>query len=135
MIECPPLSRPIDYSPPVPESVSSGCEKDNDAAQKEVQELQRVMEPKRARTHAATADDDEECETSLVTTGTSLIIVGRLHAFKTTVQFLSALAEKFQVRRKARPDHWSILTWGLWDGLRSSLSGRKTSSLYHLVKV
>ncbi len=37
-------------------------EKDNDAAQKEVQELQRVMEPKRARTHPATADDDEECE-------------------------------------------------------------------------
>jgi hypothetical protein len=38
------------------------AEKDNDADQKEFQELQRVMEPKRARTHAATADDDEECE-------------------------------------------------------------------------
>ena len=37
-------------------------EKDNDAAQKEVQELQRVIEPKRARTQSATADDDEECE-------------------------------------------------------------------------
>ena len=38
------------------------AEKENDAAQKEVQELQRVMEPKRARTQSATADDDEECE-------------------------------------------------------------------------
>jgi hypothetical protein len=42
--------------------VALEAEKDNDAAQKEVQELQRVMEPKRPRTHAATADDDEECE-------------------------------------------------------------------------
>jgi hypothetical protein len=42
--------------------VALQAEKDNDAAQKELQELQRVMEPKRARTHAATADDDEECE-------------------------------------------------------------------------
>jgi hypothetical protein len=39
-------------------------------------------------------------KSSLVTTGTSLIIVGRLHAFKTAAQFLSALAEKFQLRRK-----------------------------------
>jgi hypothetical protein len=42
-------------------------------------------------------------KSSLVTTGTSLIIVGRLHAFKTAAQFLSALAEKFQLRRKSRP--------------------------------
>ncbi len=46
----------------VANKVAQQAEKDNDAAQKEVQELQRVMEPKRARTHAATADDDEECE-------------------------------------------------------------------------
>ena len=38
------------------------AEKENDAAQKKVQELQRVMEPKRARTQSATVDDDEECE-------------------------------------------------------------------------
>ncbi len=37
-------------------------EKDNDAAQKEVQELRWVMEPNRARTHAVTADDDEMYE-------------------------------------------------------------------------
>jgi hypothetical protein len=36
------------------------------------------------------------------TTWTSLIIVVRLHAFKTASQFLSALSEKFQLRRKAR---------------------------------
>jgi len=46
----------------VANKVALQAEKDNDAAQKELQELQRVMEPKRARTHAATADDDEECE-------------------------------------------------------------------------
>ncbi len=37
-------------------------EKDNYAAQKELQELQRVMEPKRARTNATTADDHEESD-------------------------------------------------------------------------
>ena len=42
--------------------VALQTEKDNDAPQKEVQELQRVMEPKRVRTHADTADDDEECD-------------------------------------------------------------------------
>jgi len=36
--------------------VALEAEKDNDAAQKELQELQRVMEPKRARTNATTAD-------------------------------------------------------------------------------
>jgi hypothetical protein len=40
-------------------------------------------------------------KSSLVTTGSSLIIVARLHAFKTDVRFLSALSEKFQLRRKA----------------------------------
>ena len=52
---------------------------------------------------------------------TSLIIVGSLHAFKTAAQFLSALAEKFQFRRKTRPARWSILAWGLWDGLRTGV--------------
>jgi hypothetical protein len=42
--------------------VALEAEKDNDAAQKEVQELQRVMEPKRARTNATTANDHEECD-------------------------------------------------------------------------
>jgi hypothetical protein len=42
--------------------VALDAEKDNDAAQKELQELQRVMEPKRARTNATTADDHEECD-------------------------------------------------------------------------
>ncbi len=37
-------------------------EKDNDAAQKELQKLQRVMEPKRARTNATTVNDHEECD-------------------------------------------------------------------------
>jgi hypothetical protein len=42
--------------------VALQSEKENDAAQKEVQELQRVMEPKRARTNATTANDHEECD-------------------------------------------------------------------------
>jgi hypothetical protein len=42
--------------------VALEAEKDNDAPQKEVQELQRVMEPKRARTNATTANDHEECD-------------------------------------------------------------------------
>ena len=46
----------------VANKVALQAEKDNDAAQKEVQDLQRVMEPKRPRTQSATADDDEECE-------------------------------------------------------------------------
>ena len=50
------------------------------------------------------------------TTGTSLIIVVRLHSFKTIDQLLSALVEKFQLHRKARRVHWNILDWGLWDG-------------------
>jgi hypothetical protein len=46
----------------VTNKVALETEKENDTAQKEVQELQRVMEPKKVRTHSATADDDEECE-------------------------------------------------------------------------
>ena len=42
--------------------VALEAEKDNDAAQTEVQELQRQMEPKRARTNATTANDHEECD-------------------------------------------------------------------------
>ncbi len=41
--------------------VALEAEKDNDAAQRELQELQRVMEPKRARTNATTADDHNGC--------------------------------------------------------------------------
>ena len=37
-------------------------EKENDVVQKEVQELQRVMEPKRDRTNATTVNDHEECD-------------------------------------------------------------------------
>ncbi len=45
----------------VDKKVALETEKDNDAAQKELQELQRVMEPKRARTNATTADDHDGC--------------------------------------------------------------------------
>jgi hypothetical protein len=42
--------------------VALETEKENDDAQKEVQELQRVMETKRTRTHATTVHDDEDCD-------------------------------------------------------------------------
>jgi hypothetical protein len=42
--------------------VALEAEKDNDAVQKELQELQRVMEPKRPRTNATTGNDHEECD-------------------------------------------------------------------------
>jgi hypothetical protein len=37
-------------------------EKDNDTSQKELQEMQRVMEPKRDRTNTTTVNDHEECD-------------------------------------------------------------------------
>ncbi len=94
----------------VANKVALQAEKDNDADQKQLQELQRVMEPKRARTLAATADDDEECE-------------------------------KQSCDDWDLPDHHREATriQGSWMCLavcaRSSLSGRKTSSLCCLVKV
>jgi hypothetical protein len=74
-------------------------EKDNDDVQKEVQELQRVMEPKRPRTHVDTTDDDEECEKQSWEDWDLPDHRRVLHVFKSTSQFLSALEEKFQLRR------------------------------------
>ena len=91
------------------------AEQEKDVAEKEVQELQRVLEPKRARTHAASAHDDENCGNQ--SSDNSLIIVVRLHVFKSTVQLLSVLLQKFQLHRKASRVRWSILDWGFWDGL------------------
>jgi hypothetical protein len=84
-------------------------EKDNDDAQKEVQELQRVMEPKRARTHPATADDDEECE--------------------------NQSCDDWDLPDHRREDTRIQNHLSIPFGSRSSLSGRKTSSLCCLVKV
>jgi hypothetical protein len=42
--------------------VALEAEKKNDSVQKEVQELQRVLEQKRSRTHAVTVHDDEDCD-------------------------------------------------------------------------
>jgi hypothetical protein len=74
--------------------VALETEKDNDPAQKELQELQWV---------------------------TSLIIVVRLYAFKNGALLRSALAKTFQLHRKVRWTRWSILTWVLWDGLRTGV--------------
>jgi hypothetical protein len=46
----------------VANKVALETEKENDAPQKEVPGLPRVMEPKRARTHVTTANDHEECD-------------------------------------------------------------------------
>jgi hypothetical protein len=42
--------------------VALETEKENDSPQKEMQECQRVMEPKRTRTHAPGVYDDQDCE-------------------------------------------------------------------------
>ena len=42
--------------------VALETEKEKDSDKKEVQEIQRVLEPKRSRTHPPTFDDDEKCE-------------------------------------------------------------------------
>jgi hypothetical protein len=55
------------------------------------------------------------------TTGTSLIIVVRLDAFKTAALLRSALAQMFQLHGKVRRSRWSILAWGLWDGLSTGV--------------
>ena len=55
-------------------------------------------------------------------TWTSLIIVVRLHAFKNGALLRSALAKTFQLHRKVRRARWSILAWGLWDGLRTGVA-------------
>jgi hypothetical protein len=41
--------------------VALEAEKKNDTSQKEVRELQLVLEPKRTRTHDVTTHDDEDC--------------------------------------------------------------------------
>ena len=53
------------------------------------------------------------------TTGTSLIIVVRLHTFKTAALLRSVLAKTFHLHRMVRMVRWSILAWVLWDGLLS----------------
>ena len=55
------------------------------------------------------------------TTGTLLIIVVRVHTFKTVVLLSSALAKTFQLRRKVRRHHCRILVWDLLDGLRTGV--------------
>jgi hypothetical protein len=98
-------------------------EKENDGPQKEVQELQRVMEPKRPRSHAVTDDDDEECEkqswedwdlpdhrreATLIQNHLS-IPLGSLGEVPTPL------------RRKVSRVRWSILDCGFWDGLRTGV--------------
>ena len=101
--------------------VALDAEKAKDAAEQEVQRLKQLLQAKRARRHAITGNAHVECDISHRTTGTSLIIVVRLHAFKTAALLRSALAKMFQLRRKVRRARWSILAWGLWDGWRTGV--------------
>ena len=80
--------------------------------------LQQLLQAKRARTHATTANDHEECDKQ---SSDDWDLTGyRREATRIQnrrSQLLSALAQKFQLRRKARRARSSILDWGLWDGL------------------
>ncbi len=67
-------------------------EEEKDSAEKEGEEL---IQPKRARTHAATANDDDDCQwvdRDLVDHRREV----RLHEFKTEVMFRSALMKRFK---------------------------------------
>jgi len=99
--------------------VALETEKDNDAAQKEVQDLQRVMEPKRPRTHVATADDDEECEKQ---SWEDWDLPD--HRRETTrIQNLRSipLGSRGEVPTPQETGPWSILAWEFWDGLRTGV--------------
>ena len=99
--------------------VALQAEKENNTAQKEVQELQRVMEPTRARTNATTANDHEECDEQ--SSDDMDITDYRLDTFKNSAPLRSALVKTFQLHRKAWRSHWIILDWVLWDGLRTGV--------------
>ncbi len=106
----------------VSNKVALQAEKDNDAAQKELQELQRVMEPKRARTHAATADDDFSCEKQSCDDWE--LPDHRREATRIQNRRSIPLGSRGEVQtpqegKAGQP--WSILGWGLWDGLRTGV--------------
>jgi len=105
----------------VANKVALQAEKDNDAAQKEVQELQRVMEPKRARTLPATADDDEECEKQSCDDWD--LPDHRREATRIQNRRSIPLGSRGEVPtpQEGKAGRWSILAWGLWDGLRTGV--------------
>ena len=103
--------------------VALEAEKDNDAAQKELQELQRVMEPKRARTNATTANDHEECDEQ--SSGDMDIADYRREDAHIQKRRSVALGSREDVPtpQKGQAVPLSILAWGLWDGLRTGVLG------------
>jgi hypothetical protein len=101
--------------------VALEAEKDNDAAQKELQELQRVMEPKRPRTNATTVNDLEECDEQ--SSGDMGIADYRREAARIQNRRSVALGSRGDVPtpQKGQAGPLSILAWGLWDGLRTGV--------------
>ena len=79
------------------------------------------MEPKRARTHAATADDDEECEKQSCDDWD--LPDHRREATRIQNRRSIPLGSRGEVptpqEGKTGRVRWIILGWGLWDGLRT----------------
>jgi hypothetical protein len=105
--------------------VALESEKDNDAAQKELQELQRVMEPKRARTNATTVNDHEECDEQLALRDTTVC--------ESTSTGVSLVLWYAGVDMTVS----HVISFWMFLGVcaRSSLSGRKNSSPCYRFKV
>ena len=97
--------------------VALDVEKEKDDTEQEVQRLQHLLKIRELEHMLELSMTTRSVIRSHRTTGTSKIIVVRLHTFKTATQLLSTLTQKFQLRRKVRRTRWSILDWDLWDGL------------------
>ncbi len=69
----------------------SGGGEGNDTVQKEVEELQRVMEPKRTRRYVTTVHDDEDCDKPSSVGWDLRDYRRRLDTFKTATLLCSAL--------------------------------------------
>ena len=93
-------------------------ETEKDPVEQEVHRLHQLLQSKRPRTHATTVNDHEACDKK--SSDDWDLADYRREATRIQnrrSQLLSALAQKFQLRRRARRARSSILDWGLWDGL------------------
>ena len=101
--------------------VALHAEKEKDAAEQEVQRLQQLLQAKRARTHATTANDHEECD--MKSSDDMDLTDHRREATHIHNHRSIPLGSRAEVPtpQEGKADRWSILTWGLWDGLSTGV--------------
>jgi hypothetical protein len=97
------------------------AEKEKDAAEQEVQRLQQLLQAKRARTHATTANDHEECDKK--SSDDMDLADHRREATRIQNRRSIPLGSRGEVPtpQEGKAGPWSILAWGLWDGLRTGV--------------